>query len=155
MWCPYITKKIDCINIICGITILGGLMCFHPGMDRYYFVIIMCQHCAHCKTCKMDFGPSFFLSNFGSTQPCQDLVNCDIKIQHLKKVVSQGVNKIVMEHLMKLYIKTTLGYRLFAYDGCKSLCTIGPFPSKEFQISLLGEDDRNNTQRFLNQIPQK
>jgi hypothetical protein len=34
-------------------------------MDRFHLVIIMCQHCAHYKACKMDFGPSFFLSNFG------------------------------------------------------------------------------------------
>jgi hypothetical protein len=33
-------------------------------MDRYHFVIIMCQHCAHYKAYKMDFGPSFFLPDF-------------------------------------------------------------------------------------------
>jgi hypothetical protein len=71
------------------------------------------------------------------------LVNHDIKIQHFEKVVFQGVNKVVMEHLVKLYRKTTLGYMILAYDGCKSLYIIRPlpFPSKEFQISLLGEDD--------------
>jgi hypothetical protein len=71
------------------------------------------------------------------------LVNHDIKIQHFEKVVFQGVNKVVMEHLVKLYRKTTLGYMLLAYDGRKSLYIIRPlpFPSKEFQISLLGEDD--------------
>jgi hypothetical protein len=83
------------------------------------------------------------------------LVNHDIRIQHFEKVVSQGVNKVVMEHLVKFYKETTLGYMLLAYDGCKSLCTIWPlpFPSKEFQITLLGEDDDINSQRFLNQIP--
>ncbi len=75
------------------------------------------------------------------------LVNYDLEIQHLEKVVSQGVNKTIMEHLVKLYRDITLGYRLLAYYGHKSLCTIGPFlfPSKEFQISLLGEDDNINT----------
>ncbi len=65
-----------------------------------------------------------------------------------------NVNKAITEHLVNLYKKIVLGYRLHAYDGHKSLCTTGPFsfPSKEFQISLLGEDDINNTQRFLNQI---
>ncbi len=84
------------------------------------------------------------------------IVNHDFKI-HLKKVVFQGVNKDIMEHLMKFYRKIVLGYRLHAYDGHKSLCTIGPlpFPSKEIQINLLGEDDNSSTQRFLNQIPQK
>jgi hypothetical protein len=84
------------------------------------------------------------------------VVNRDLEI-HLEKVVSRGVNKAIMEHLVKLYREIVLGYMLLAYDGCKSLCTIGPlpFPSKEFQINLLGEDDDNNTQRFLNQIPQK
>jgi hypothetical protein len=71
------------------------------------------------------------------------LVNRDIKIQHFEKVVFQGVNKVVMEHLVKLYRNTTLGYMLLAYDGRKSLYIIRPlpFPSKEFRISLLGEDD--------------
>jgi hypothetical protein len=86
-----------------------------------------------------------------------NLLNHELKIQHLEKVVSQGVNKAVMEHLMKFYREIVLGYILFAYDGHKSLCIVGPlpFPSKEFQRNLLGEDDNSNTQRFLNQIPHK
>jgi eukaryotic translation initiation factor 2C len=62
-----------------------------------------------------------------------------------------------MEQLVKLYRETALGHRLPAYDGRKSLYTAGPlpFPSKEFQISLLEEDDGSSTQRFLNQIPQR
>jgi eukaryotic translation initiation factor 2C len=85
------------------------------------------------------------------------LVDHDFEIQHLEKVVFRGVNRVVMEHLVKLYKESVLGYRLLAYDGCKNLCTIGPipFPSKEFQINLIGEDDNNNTQRFLNQILHK
>jgi hypothetical protein len=82
------------------------------------------------------------------------LVNHVLDIQHLEKVVSQGVNKTIMEHLVKFYRKIMLGYMLHAYDGRKSLCIVGPlpFPSKEFQISLLWENDDSNTQRFLNQI---
>jgi hypothetical protein len=38
---------------------------FLLGMDKYHLVIIMCQHCACYKSCKMDFGPSFFLLDFG------------------------------------------------------------------------------------------
>jgi len=34
---------------------------FFLGMDRYHPIVIMGQHYAHCKFCKMDFGPSFFL----------------------------------------------------------------------------------------------
>ncbi len=62
-----------------------------------------------------------------------------------------------MDHLVKLYKEPTLGYRLLVYDGPKSLCVVGslPFPSKEFQINLIGEDDNNDTQRFLNQILHK
>jgi hypothetical protein len=58
---------------------------------------------------------------------------------------------------MKLYREIVLGYTLLTYDGRKSLCIVGPlpFPSKEFQINLFGEDDNNNTQRFLNQILHK
>jgi len=32
-------------------------------MDKYHLAIIVCQHCAHYKSCKMNFGPSFFLSD--------------------------------------------------------------------------------------------
>jgi len=55
-----------------------------------------------------------------------------------------------MEQLVKLYRETALGHRLPAYDGRKSLYTAGPLPfqSKEFQISLLEEDDGNNSKRF-------
>jgi eukaryotic translation initiation factor 2C len=54
-----------------------------------------------------------------------------------------------MEQLVKLYRETALGHRLPAYDGRKSLYTAGPLPfqSKEFQISLLEEDDGNNSKR--------
>ncbi len=83
----------------------------------------------------------------GLVYTANSLVNYDLKIQHLEKVVSQGVNKVVMEHLVKFYKEIVLGYRLPTYDGYKSFCIIGPlpFPSKEFQISLLGEDDGTNT----------
>jgi eukaryotic translation initiation factor 2C len=62
-----------------------------------------------------------------------------------------------MEHLVKFYKEIALGYMLLIYDGRKSFCTSGPlpFPSKKFQISLLAENDGNNAQKFLNQIPQK
>jgi len=81
-------------------------------------------------------------------------VNHDFEIQHLEKVVSRGVNKAIMEHFVKFYKEIMLGYMLPIYDRHKSLCIVGPlpFPSKEFQISLLGEDDSSNTQRFFNQI---
>jgi uncharacterized membrane protein YciS (DUF1049 family) len=36
-------------------------------------------------------------------------VNYDLKIQHLEKVISRGVNKTIMEHLMKLYREIALG----------------------------------------------
>jgi len=123
--------------------------------------------------CGIDFEKEFYFNNYYATNASTNVlfvfnnmclaytadshVNRDLKIQHLDKVVSRGVNKTIMEHLVKFYRENALGYRLFAYDGHKSLCTIGllPFPSKEFQISLLREDDSSNTQRFLNQIPQK
>jgi eukaryotic translation initiation factor 2C len=65
------------------------------------------------------------------------------------EVTSRGVNRAVMEQLVKLYRETALAHRLPVYDGRKSLYTAGPlpFPSKEFQISLLEEDDGSNTQR--------
>ncbi len=43
-------------------------------IDRYHHVIIMCQHYAHCKACKMDFGPSYFLPIFGPPNPTKTLL---------------------------------------------------------------------------------
>ncbi len=45
----------------------------------------------------------FFLVVCAWLGSVDSLVNYDLKIQHLEKVISQGVNKVVMEHLMKLY----------------------------------------------------
>lgn len=56
-----------------------------------------------------------------------------------------------MEQLVKLYRESHLGKRLPAYDGRKSLYTAGPlpFPSKEFKITLIDEDDGSGGQRFF------
>ncbi len=48
---------------------------FQKRMDRFHFVIIMCQHYAHCKVCKMDFGPSFSLLDFGPPNHAK-ILNC-------------------------------------------------------------------------------
>ncbi|CAN5974280.1 unnamed protein product [Sphagnum jensenii] len=79
--------------------------------------------------------------------PDKDLHQYDVAIT--PEVTSRGVNRAVMEQLVKLYRETALGHRLPAYDGRKSLYTAGPLPfsSKEFQISLLEEDDGSSTQR--------
>jgi len=39
-------------------------------MDRYHFVIIMCQHWAHYKACD-GLWAKFLFAGFWSTQPCQ------------------------------------------------------------------------------------
>ena len=44
------------------------------------------------------------------------------------EVTSRGVNRAVMEQLVKLYRESHLGKRLPAYDGRKSLYTAGPLP---------------------------
>lgn len=66
-------------------------------------------------------------------------------------MTSRGVNRAVMEQLVKLYKETHLGKRLPAYDGRKSLYTAGPLPflSKEFKIPLIDEDDGSGGQRFI------
>lgn len=55
-----------------------------------------------------------------------------------------------MEQLVKEHRESSLGSRLPAYDGRKSLYTAGPLPfqSREFQISLMDEDDGSNAPRF-------
>ncbi|KAJ7975336.1 Argonaute family protein [Quillaja saponaria] len=65
------------------------------------------------------------------------------------EVTSRGVNRAVMEQLVKLYRESHLGKRLPAYDGRKSLYTAGPLPfiSKDFRITLVDEDDGTGGQR--------
>lgn len=61
------------------------------------------------------------------------------------------MNRAVMEQLVRLYRESHLGKRLPAYDGRKSLYTAGPLPfiSKEFNITLLDEDEGQGGQRFF------
>ncbi|KAK2991581.1 hypothetical protein RJ640_025880 [Escallonia rubra] len=71
----------------------------------------------------------------------KDLHHYDVSI--IPAVTSRGVNRAVMEQLVRLYQESHLGKRLPAYDGRKSLYTAGPLPfvTKEFKITLVDEDD--------------
>jgi eukaryotic translation initiation factor 2C len=70
------------------------------------------------------------------------------------EVTSRGVNRAVMEQLVKRHRESDLANRLPAYDGRKSLYTAGklPFESREFQIALPDEDDGGNTTIRFNSI---
>ncbi|KAK2664613.1 hypothetical protein Ddye_003187 [Dipteronia dyeriana] len=80
-------------------------------------------------------------NHFFAELPDKDLHQYDVAI--IPEVTSRGVNRAVMESLVKQYRESHLGKRLPAYDGRKSLYTAGPLPfiSKEFKITLLDEDD--------------
>ncbi|KVI07875.1 Argonaute/Dicer protein, PAZ [Cynara cardunculus var. scolymus] len=80
-------------------------------------------------------------NHFFAELPDKDLHQYDVTIT--PEVTSRGVNRAVMEQLVKLYRDSHLGKRLPAYDGRKSLYTAGPLPfvSKEFKIILVDEDD--------------
>ncbi|KAL2533071.1 Protein argonaute 1 [Abeliophyllum distichum] len=80
-------------------------------------------------------------NHFFAELPDKDLHQYDVSIT--PEVTSRGVNRAVMEQLVKLYRESHLGRRLPAYDGRKSLYTAGPLPfvSKEFRIILLDEED--------------
>ncbi|GMP32881.1 hypothetical protein CsSME_00006439 [Camellia sinensis var. sinensis] len=80
-------------------------------------------------------------NHFFAELPDKDLHQYDVSIT--PEVTSRGVNRAVMEQLVKMYRESHLGKRLPAYDGRKSLYTAGPLPftSKEFKITLIDEDD--------------
>lgn len=80
-------------------------------------------------------------NHFFAQLPDKDLHQYDVSIT--PEVTSRGVNRAVMEQLVKLYRESHLGRRLPAYDGRKSLYTAGalPFTSKDFSINLVDEDD--------------
>ncbi|KAJ7970200.1 Protein argonaute [Quillaja saponaria] len=86
-------------------------------------------------------------NHFFAELPNKDLHQYDVTIT--PEVTSRGVNRAVMEQLVKLYRESHLGKRLPAYDGRKSLYTAGelPFISKEFRITLFDEDDGSGGQR--------
>eukprot|EP00253_Pinus_taeda_P007968 PITA_07968 len=86
-------------------------------------------------------------NHFFAQLPDKDLHQYDVSIT--PEVTSRGVNRAVMEQLVKLYRESHLGRRLPAYDGRKSLYTAGalPFTSKEFNINLVDEDDGMGGQR--------
>ncbi|KAK1326914.1 Protein argonaute 1A [Acorus calamus] len=80
-------------------------------------------------------------NHFFAELPDKDLHQYDVTIT--PEVTSRGVNRAVMEQLVRLYKESHLGGRLPAYDGRKSLYTAGPLPftSKEFVVNLADEDD--------------
>ncbi|KAL6281772.1 hypothetical protein ACE6H2_018653 [Prunus campanulata] len=86
-------------------------------------------------------------NHFFAELPDKDLHQYDVTIT--PEVTSRGVNRAVMEQLVKLYRESHLGKRLPAYDGRKSLYTAGPLPflSKEFKIILIDDDDGPGGQR--------
>lgn len=86
-------------------------------------------------------------NHFLAALPDKDLHQYDVTIT--PEVTSRGVNRAVMQQLVKLYRESSLGMRLPAYDGRKSLYTAGalPFQSKEFSINLPDEDDGSGTAR--------
>ncbi|RWV91463.1 hypothetical protein BHE74_00010762 [Ensete ventricosum] len=71
------------------------------------------------------------------------------KVSITPEVTSRVVNRAVMEQLVKHHRESCLGGRLPAYDGRKSLYTAGPLPftSREFQITLVDEDDGSGMER--------
>ncbi|KAJ1692504.1 hypothetical protein LUZ63_009202 [Rhynchospora breviuscula] len=80
-------------------------------------------------------------NHFFAELPNKDLHHYDVSI--IPEVESRIVNRSVMHNLVKEYKESYLGGRLPVYDGRKSLYTAGslPFTSKEFQITLIDEDD--------------
>lgn len=86
-------------------------------------------------------------NHFFAELPDKDLHQYDVSIT--PEVTSRGVNRAVMENLVRQHRDSALGRRLPAYDGRKSLYTAGPLPfqNKEFSINLLDEDDGSGTPR--------
>lgn len=86
-------------------------------------------------------------NHFFAELPNKDLHQYDVTIT--PEVTSRGVNRAVMDQLVRLYRESHLGRRLPAYDGRKSLYTAGalPFTTKEFRITLVDEDDGAGGQR--------
>ncbi|XAR53149.1 hypothetical protein NMG60_11021574 [Bertholletia excelsa] len=85
-------------------------------------------------------------NHFFAELPDKDLHQYDVSIT---PEVTRGVNRAVMEELVKLYKESHLGKRLPAYDGRKSLYTAGPLPfiSKDFKITLNDDDDGSGSVR--------
>ncbi|XP_057440069.1 protein argonaute 1-like [Lotus japonicus] len=72
--------------------------------------------------------------------PNKELYHYDVTIT--PEVTSNDVNRAIMKQLVRQY-RDSLGNRLPAYDGRKSLYTAGslPFTLEEFQINLVEDDD--------------
>jgi hypothetical protein len=97
---------------------------------------------------KICFGDWVFVSHLGHLYKTVNVLFWS-QVAITPEVTSRGVNRAVMEQLVKLHRESALGQRLPVYDGRKSLYTAGPLPFqlKEFQISLLEQDDGSTTPR--------
>ncbi|KAK9126541.1 hypothetical protein Scep_015387 [Stephania cephalantha] len=73
----------------------------------------------------------------------KDLHHYDVAVT--PEVISRGVNRAILNQLIKDYGQKHLGNLLPAYDGRKSLYTAGPLPftSKEFTVKLVNEDGQS------------
>ncbi|XP_044383462.1 protein argonaute MEL1 [Triticum aestivum] len=72
-----------------------------------------------------------------------NLFHYDVSINPESK--SRAVNREVLSELIKLHGKTSLGGKLPAYDGRKSLYTAGslPFESEEFSVTLVDPEKKD------------
>ncbi|KAL5732174.1 argonaute 1B [Ranunculus cassubicifolius] len=86
-------------------------------------------------------------NHFLAELPDKEIYQYDVSIT--PEVTSRGVNRAVMNNLVKLYKESHLGKRLPVYDGRKSLYTAGPLPfaSKDFSVTLVDEDADPNSRR--------
>ncbi|KAL5732173.1 argonaute 1B [Ranunculus cassubicifolius] len=86
-------------------------------------------------------------NHFLAELPDKEIYQYDVSV--VPEVTSRGVNRAVMNNLVKLYKESHLGKRLPVYDGRKSLYTAGPLPftSKVFSVTLVDEEAETSAHR--------
>lgn len=71
------------------------------------------------------------------------LVKCDLQVtissEDNRAVESKGIGRKLLDKLYQTYSSELAGKR-FAYDGEKSLYTVGPLPQKKFDFTIVLEE---------------
>ena len=106
--------------------------------QRYYLLPLPCTHLIAILSCEL-FGPEIFSDNLQQTVTiCHTQVN--LKYEDDQPVAQKGVGRKVIDKLQETYASDLENLNFLAYDGEKSLFTIGALHNVRDVFTVVVED---------------
>ncbi|KAJ0266519.1 Protein argonaute 9 [Hirschfeldia incana] len=107
----------------------------------------MARHGLGSKGVRKPLLTNHFRVNFNNSNGHFFHYSVSITYEDGRPVEAKGIGRKILEKVQETY-RTDLGSKYFAYDGEKTLFTVGPLPSNKLDFSVVLEDtpsSRNNT----------